>query len=141
AAVRELVGRLAADVGADEVEDGLLARHSQERELEGLRDERQPEVEVEDVGARQQPRERAELEGLPPPVGALRKMQVLVGLRVRRLRVEDDEPGVDPLSPQRLDVRPPDAREVDRAVRYSKKRGGTRGSPTSPLLVRRAHRA
>ena len=39
----------------------LLAHRAQERELERLRHERQPEVEVEDVRAREEPRERREL--------------------------------------------------------------------------------
>src|SRR5256885_12101863 len=41
-----------------------------------------------------------------------REVQVLVRLGVRGLGVEDDQPGVDSLAPQRLDVRPPDPREV-----------------------------
>ena len=65
-AVRELGGRLAADVRAEVVEDGLLPGRAEDRELERLRDERQAEVEVEDVGARQQARERAPLRELLP---------------------------------------------------------------------------
>ena len=98
AAVGELVGGLAADVRADEVEHGLLAGCFQDRELDSLRDESQPEVEVEDVGARQQLCERAKLHGLPTPGGPARQVEVLVGLRVGRLGVEDDEPRVDPFS-------------------------------------------
>ena len=46
----ELCGWLAADVGAEEVHDGLPPLRTQQRELQGFRDEREPEVEVEDVG-------------------------------------------------------------------------------------------
>ena len=115
-AVGELLGRLAADVRADEVEDGLLAGRLQDRELEPLRNECEPEVEVEDVRGRQQPCERAKLRGLAAPRRPVRQPEVDVGFRVGRLGVEDDEPGIDALSPQRLHVRPADAREVDRAV-------------------------
>jgi hypothetical protein len=96
AAVGELVGGLSADVRADEVEDGLLAGRFQDRELDPLRNERQTEVEVEDVGARQQLCERTKLHCLPAPRGSGRQLEVLVGLRVGRLGVEDDEPRVDP---------------------------------------------
>ena len=58
---RELLGRLAADVGAEVVHDGLLAGQAEQRELERLRHEREAEVEVEDVGARQELGERAPL--------------------------------------------------------------------------------
>jgi hypothetical protein len=40
-------------------------RGAEDRKLERLRHERQPEVEVEDVGAREQPRERRPLPCLP----------------------------------------------------------------------------
>ena len=84
-----------------------------------IRDRCQPEVEVEDVGARQELGERAKLKGLPTPRRVLRQVKVEVGLRVSRLSVEDDELGVDALSPQRLYVRPADARKVHRAVNDS----------------------
>ena len=64
-AVGELLGCLAADVRAEVVHDRLLPRRAQDRELERLRHERQPEVEVEDVGAGQQPCERRPLPRLP----------------------------------------------------------------------------
>src|SRR5204862_4229082 len=84
AAVVQLLRRLAADVRADEVEDGFLSRRPEDRELDTLRHERQPEVEVEDVGGREQPRERAKLRGLAPPGRPARQLQVLVCLRVLR---------------------------------------------------------
>ena len=61
----ELRGRLAADVRAEVVHDRLLPRCTQDRELERLRHERQPEMEVEHVGAREQPGERGPLPRLP----------------------------------------------------------------------------
>ena len=57
----ELLGRLAADVGAEVVHDRLLPRRAEERELEPFRYEREPEVEVEDVGAREEAGERSPL--------------------------------------------------------------------------------
>src|SRR5262249_23286298 len=130
----ELVPRLAANVGADEVEDRLLAGGLQDRELEPLRHERQSEVEVEDVGAWKEPRKRGELERLPAPLGSLGQVKIGVGLGVGGLRVEDDELRVDALSPQRLHVRPADPREVHGAVNDFQRPEGTAGSPTSPLL-------
>ena len=64
---------------------------------------------MEDVGPRREPRERARLEELPREE-AVRPVQVEVGLRVQPVAVEDDEPGVDAAAPERLDVRPRDAR-------------------------------
>ena len=61
----ELRRRLPADVRAQVVHDRLLAKRPQERELDRLGHERQPEVEVEDVGAGEEPRERRELPRLP----------------------------------------------------------------------------
>ena len=101
------------------MEDGLLAGRAQDGELDQLWNDGQPEIEVEDIGAREQARERAELRELAAPERPLGQAQVLVRLRVGRLRVEDDQSRVDSLSPQRLHVRPADAREVDRAVGYS----------------------
>jgi hypothetical protein len=43
----------------------LLAQRAENRELHGLRHERQTEVEVEDVGAREEPGERRPLRRLP----------------------------------------------------------------------------
>ena len=77
---RELLGRLAADVGAEEVQHRLLAEHAQQRELHRLRQQRQPEVEVEDVRLRREPRERAPLRQLLPDETAAAP-EVDVGLR------------------------------------------------------------
>ena len=71
-AVGELVRRLAADVRADEMEDRLLAGCCEDRELRELGHQRESEVEVEDVGGREEPREGAELRGLPAPDRAFR---------------------------------------------------------------------
>ena len=65
--VGELFGRLAADVRSDEMEDRLLAGCHQDRELGEFGHEGEPEVEVEDVGARKQGCQRTELRGLPAP--------------------------------------------------------------------------
>src|SRR5436190_885432 len=64
-AVGELLRALAADVRAEEVVDGLLPGRAQDRELERLRHEREPEVEMEDVSPRQQPGEGPPLNELP----------------------------------------------------------------------------
>ena len=80
------------------MEDALLAQRAQERELQRLRDQRQPEVEVEDVGLRRELREGRELLREPlrqRPVPVERD----VGLGVQRAALEDDEPCVDPLPP------------------------------------------
>ena len=113
---RELLGRLAADVGAEEVQHGLLAERAQQRELDRLRQQRQPEVEVEDVRLRREPRERAPLRQLLPDEAAAAP-EVDVRLRMQPVAVEDDEPRVDAAPPERLDVRPRDAGSVDGAVR------------------------
>src|SRR5581483_2734934 len=96
--------------------------------------------EMEYVRFRQQAGQGAELEQLSPPGRPGREVEVLVRLRVRRVRVEDDEARLDVTAAERLHVRPADAREIHGAVRYADRRGGTRGSPTSPLLSRIAHR-
>ena len=67
----QLGRRLAADVRAQVVEDRLLAERPQDRELERLRDERETEVEVEDVRARQQP-QRAPATASPAAGGSRR---------------------------------------------------------------------
>ena len=59
----------------------------------GLRDERQPEVEVEDVGVR---RERANAANCSRAARGRRADRATVGLGMELLAVEDDEPGVDP---------------------------------------------
>src|SRR5207248_2917116 len=64
AGVSELLRGLAADVRAEEVVDGLRPGRAQDRELQRLRDEREAEVEVEDVRAGGKTGERAPLDGL-----------------------------------------------------------------------------
>jgi hypothetical protein len=92
-----------------------LAERAEDRVLERLRDERQPEHEVEDVGARQELGERAPLPQLPEREAA-REVERAVGLGVQGIAVEHDERGVDPTAAERLDARPRHARSVDRAV-------------------------
>jgi hypothetical protein len=102
------------------VEDRLPARGAQERELEPLRHEGEPEVEVEDVRLRQQARQRLRLDELAPQQWAVRPpVQVPVRLGVRGVDLEDDEPRVDALPPQRLHVRPSHPGEIHRTVRYA----------------------
>ena len=113
----ERFARLAADVRSEIVEDALLPQRAQERELDRLRDQRQAEVEVEDVGLRGEAGEGGELlcelhRQRPAPV------ERPVGLVVQLPALEDDEPRVDPLAPQRLDVLPRDPRDVHGAVRH-----------------------
>ena len=117
----ELGGRLAADVRAEEVEDRALPLRPQERELQGLRHEREPEVEVEDVGVAEQPRERAPLGQLLPGEPAV-PVERLVRLGVELVALEDDEPRVDALAPEREHVLPRDAGGVDRAVGDAERR-------------------
>ena len=98
------------------MEDALLPQRMKQRELNRLRQQRQSEVEVEDVGAGREARERGEL---------LRELhgqraapvERPVGLVVELPALEDDEPRVDPLAPQCLHVLPRDPGDVDRAVR------------------------
>ena len=111
----EVLGGLPADVGAEVVHHRRLPERAQERELERLGDERQPEDEVEQVGARDQLGERAPLGGLTPDEPAV-ELERAVGLRVELVAVEDDERRLDPAPPERLDVRPRDARGVDGAM-------------------------
>src|SRR5205823_3076438 len=115
-AVRQLFGRLAADVRAEEVEDRAAPGEAEKGELERLRDEREAKVEVEDVRAREQPGERAPLGQLAAaePAGAVERP---VRLGVQAAPLEDDEASVDPLPPQRLHVGPRDTRDVDRTMR------------------------
>ena len=113
--VRELDRRLAADVRAEVVHHRRLPEHAQERELQRLRDERQAEREVEEVGARDQLREGLPLRCLSTQETAV-QVERPVGLGVELVAVEDDERGVDAASAQGLDVRPRHARGVDRAV-------------------------
>src|SRR5581483_10208940 len=115
-AERQVLRRLAADVGAEVVEEALLAQQPKQRELQRLRDQRQPEVEVEDVRAGGEAREGGELRREPLRERAV-PVERPVRLVVEPAALEDDEPRVDALAPQRLDVLPRDAGDVDRAVR------------------------
>ena len=112
----ELVARLAADVRSQIVKDALLPQRPQEWELNRLRDQRQPEVEVEDVGLRSESGECGELlrELHRQRPAAIERP---VGLVVQLPALEDDEPCVDALAPQRLHVLPGDPRDVHGAVR------------------------
>src|SRR6185312_74222 len=91
----ELLGCLPADVRAEVVHHGLLPERPEDRVLHRLRDEGEPEHEVEDVDAWQERRERAPLLGLPPEK-ARAEVERAVGLGVERVAVEHDERGVDP---------------------------------------------
>ncbi len=88
----------------------------QGRELDRARHEREAEDEVEDVGLREQLRERAPLGRLAAREAA-RAVERDVGLGVERVALEDDEPRVDAAAPERLGGRPRDAGRVDRAER------------------------
>ncbi len=124
--VHELLLRALADVGAQEVEERLAPSRPEDRELQLLRDEREPEIEVEDVRLRQQLGERSPLDGLLAEQARPRPVQVPVGLvRAERLRVEDDETRVDPAPAKRLHVRPADPGQVDRAVRDAERHDGS----------------
>ena len=113
--VGELLRRLTADVRAEVVHHRALAERAQDRELERLRDERQPEREVEEVGAREKLGERLPLRHLAPDEAPF-QVERAVGLRVQRVAVEDDQLCVDPPAPEGLHVRPRHARGVDGAV-------------------------
>ena len=111
--VRELGGGLASDVGAEVVHHRPLAERAEDRELERLGDERQPEREVEQVGAGKQFRECPPLRGLAAELRAV-ELERAVRLGVHRVAVEDDERGIDAAPSQGLDVRPRHACRVDR---------------------------
>ncbi len=137
-AVPELLRRLSTDVRAEVVHHRALAERTEDRELERLRNERQPEREVEEVGRGEQLRERLPLRELPPDEAAL-EVERAVGLGVERVPVEDDELRVDPASAQGLYVRPRDARGVDgavddaeRSVHVGEPRGSSMGEPLVP---------
>ncbi len=134
-AVAELARILAADIGAEVVHHAPLPQRAQDRELQRLRDERQPEGEVEDVRSRQQVPERTPLAALPPEQAPL-EVERQVGLREQRVAVEDDEPGIDPSPSERLDVRPRDTGGVDRADGDTERRSVRAERP----LVDTAHR-
>ena len=118
ARVRELLRRAPADVRAEEVEHRLPPSRLQDRPLQAARHECPAEVEVEDVGPRQQAQERRPLHGLTPPESA-RPVERPVSLWMELLALHDDEPRVDALPPQRLHVRPRDPRHVQRGVDYA----------------------
>jgi hypothetical protein len=71
---------------------------------------------VEDVGVAEQPCERPPLRQLLPAEPAV-PVERLVRLRMELVTLEDDEPGVDPLPPEREHVLPRDPGGVDGAVR------------------------
>src|SRR5919198_2115054 len=96
-AVGELGGGPAANVGAEEVEDGAAAGEAEEPELERLRDEREAEVEVEDVGARQEAGERAPLGELAAGEDAP-AVERPVGVGGQPAALENDEPRGDALA-------------------------------------------
>ena len=104
--VRQLLRRLAADVRAEIVEDRPLPERAQDRELQRLRDERETEDEVEDVGLWHQ---LAPARATGGPGDGRRpsfEVQRAVGLGVEGVAVEDDEPRVDPAVLERLRGRP-----------------------------------
>ena len=93
----------------------VLWRRGGSNDLERLRDERETEREVEQVGARQELGEHLPLRQLAADEPAL-ELERAVGLGVERVAVEDDERRVDAPLPERLDVRPRHACRVDGAV-------------------------
>ena len=95
--------------------DGALAERAQQMKLHRFRQQRQPEVKVEDVAPPGEAGERPPLRGLLAHEPA-RPLQVDVCFRVQRVAIEDDELGLDSTGAQRLDVRPRDPCGVDRAV-------------------------
>ena len=113
--VGELLRWLASDVRAEVVHHRALAERAQDRELERLRDERQAEREVEQVGAREKLGERLPLRQLAPGEPSF-EVERAVGLGMQRVAVEDDQLRVDPAAAERLHVRPRHARRVDGAV-------------------------
>ena len=139
-AERELLTRLAANVRAEVVEDALLAQRPQSRELQRLGDQRQAEVEVEDVGLRSELRERPELRRQPTREPAV-PVERPVGFVVQLPSLEDDEPSVDPLTPQRLHVLPGNAGDVDGTVRDTQPPGIVRHTSAELGLTNQAGRA
>jgi hypothetical protein len=113
---RKLRRRLAANIRAEEVHHRPLAERAQQRELNRLGQQREAEIEMEEVRVRRESCERAGLRQLLPeqPAGAT---EIEIGLRVELVAVEDDEPRVDATRSQRLNVRPRDACGVDGTVR------------------------
>src|SRR5206468_5667202 len=108
-------------------------------ELDGLRDEREAEVEMEDVRARKQPCESRPLRELPADEAAT-TLERPVGLGVELVAVEDDQLRVDAAPAERLYVRPRDAGRVDGTVDDAHgasrgrcgRRGAARGGAPSP---------
>jgi hypothetical protein len=95
--------------------DRLLAESTENRELHRLRHECQSEVEVEDIGARQESQQGGPLGELLSGKAAV-ALERPVGLGVERVAVEDDELRVDSMTAKSLDVRPGYAGRVDRAM-------------------------
>ncbi len=116
--IPKLLRGLASNVRAEEVEHRFAPGRLEDRPLELARHQRPAEVEVKDVGLRQQPEEGRPLYGLAPPEAA-GPVERQIGLRMELLALDDDEPGVDALAAQRLHVRPRDPRHVQRGVDYS----------------------
>ena len=118
--------------------DRLLPERAQDRELERLGRERQPEVEVEDVRLREEPQPAPPLRRLPPGEAAA-PLERPSASGWRLVAVEHDEPRVNPSAPERLDVRPRHAGRVHRTVGDAKpSRGGLSQGRSCP---RRAVRA
>ena len=107
---------------------------AQDGVLERLRHERQPEHEVEDVGAGEKRGERGPLLRLAAEE-ARSQVERAVCLRVKGIAVEDDERCVDAALSQRLDVRPRDPGGVDRAVDDAE-RAAHVGEPLVPPRAR-----
>ena len=95
--------------------DRAFAERAQQRELHRLRQQRQAEVEVEDVRRPREVREGSQLRRLLAGEPT-RPLEVDVGFRVQPVAVEDDELRFDAACAQRLDVRPRDPCGVDGAV-------------------------
>ena len=125
---------------------GLLAERTEDRELRRLRDEREAEVEVEDVGAGQEPRECRPLRRLSAREAAP-ALERPVGLGVEGVAIEDDELRVHTAPPQRLNVRPRHAGRVHRAMDDSHRLSQSRSMPSAAScsrwtgLLRVQHRA
>ena len=116
AAVGELGGRLAADVGAEEVEDRASCRSrggSGTAAISGRASGRSRSGRRRRAaGAARGRATAASCRRANPP----RAVERPVGLRVEPVALEDDELRVDPAPPERLHVLPRHARGVDRAV-------------------------
>ena len=113
-AVGELLRRLAADVRAEVVHHRFLRASAEDRELQRLRHEREPEGEVEHVRLRQEARERAPLPRLPPEQAPCESSERSAsGSSAYRLNTTSR--ASTPRRRRACDVRPRDAGGVDRA--------------------------